>query len=98
MNRKETDSQPPSPKFQAFELVRIKRAADCYFAEKACPGDPTPPANAMGLTGPILMGGMHYVYDDVAGPKLTQSYSVQLDDVGIILVSEDWLEDGEPAS
>lgn len=96
MNRKITETEDNGPKFRPFELVRVRKAAEFYIAELDCPGDPTPPANAMGMTGPVLMGGMHYVYDDSEGPKLTQSYSVQLDDIGIVLVNEDWLEDGEP--
>ena len=44
----------------------------------------------------MVMEGMHYVFGSVGGPRLTQSYSVQVDDVGLVLVSEEWLEDGEP--
>ncbi len=76
-----------SPKFESFQHVRIREAA-----EMKDPGKPKPDAVLMGKTGIVETRGMVYGSGAAEERYLAPAYFVRVEGFGPVLVGEDWLE------
>jgi len=77
-----------SPKFESFQRVRVRDAA-----EIPDPGRIRPDDHLMGMTGILETWGI--VYGSGVGSEryLAPAYFVRVEGIGPVLVGEDWLVD-----
>ncbi len=76
-----------APKFEAFQHVRVREAA-----EMENPGKPIPEAHLMGKTGIVETSGLVYGSGVEDERYLLPAYFVRIEGIGPVLVGEDWLE------
>lgn len=81
-----------SPKFESFQHVRVRHAA-----EMENPGKPIPEEHLMGMTGIVETRGLVYGSGVADERYLLPAYFVRIEGIGPVLVGEDWLEEA-PAS
>ena len=77
-----------APKFESFQRVRVRDAAEIENPRK-----PKPEDHIMGMTGIVETQGT--VYGSGVGSEryLLPAYFVMVEGTGPVLVGEDWLED-----
>ena len=76
-----------SAKFESFQQVRIREAA-----EMKNPGKPRPEEHLMGKTGIVETRGLVYGSGPAEERYLLPAYFVRIEGIGPVLVGEDWLE------
>ena len=77
-----------SPKFESFQHVRIRDAAEIDN-----PGRPIPEKHIMGRIGIVETRGLVYGADVGEQSYLAPAYFIRVEGFGPVLVGEDWLED-----